>query len=1006
MTTTAPSHVDVSEPPEGSVGSSRRGLGWLVAAATVIVGIAAIAAGFVGPAAIVLSLPFFYMLVRKPILRRLALRNSARRPRETFLVILGALLGTAIITSSYVVGDTLRSSIREGAYTQLGPVDELVVASGPGAGAAVSQAVGQARVSGIDGTLPLQSLVAAVSTGGPDARAEPRAQVLEADFARARAFGGDAAATGVSGPTPAPGEAVIGADLAGTLGVKPGRTITVHAYGTSRALRVTRVLPRMGIAGLMTLDARSNASPNVFVTPGTLAAMERASTSDPAVVPPVSLLAVSNRGGVISGAAATAGVDRQLVGAVSGLSARVDPVKQTLLDNAETAGNQFTSFFQNFAYFSVLAGILLLVNIFVMLAQERKTTLGMLRAIGLRRASLVGSFSLEGWFYALGAAIAGALVGIGIGRLVVVAASGVFQQGRGGAGKGLDLHFAVTSNSIRAGFTIGFVIALVTVVGTSLYIARLNVIRAIRDLPEPPRYGRRLGRRVLGGGLVAFGGLLTIAGVAGSNASLALIGPAVLGAGVIAAIGQSLPRRPVVSLVSVAVLVWTIVSTNLVSSGPNFTVFVVQGIVLTGYAIALVTQNQESIGAALRAVGGGSRNMSLRLGLAYPLAKRFRTGLILGMYAIVVFVLTLLITISSLFSGQEAQFIHKIAGTATLEVESNASNPIPVTDVSSLPGVTRVAPASVNVAEFPKPGSTETTPVKVVGFDSLFAGHGSPELKTRPRGASSDDAAFRSVLATPGTVLVSADFAPGRARRGGPGAQDAVKIGQTITVRNPVSGATLPLVVSAIVSEARYDGFDHVYLSRQTAQQIFGDAATSNLLYLSTAPGTDNEQLAASINGQHVANGADANSFHHLVTQEFAEQQQFFQLIKGYVALGLLVGIAGLGVVMVRAVRERRRDIGVLRSLGFSRIAVRRAFVTESSFIALEGIVIGTTLALITSWHLVSSNSFGNGITFGIPYLQLGLWIAGTLVASLLATASPAQQAAGIRPAVALRIAD
>ena len=61
---------------------------------------------------VVVSLPFLYMLGRKRILRRLAIRNAVRRPRETALVLLGAMLGTAIITSSYVVGDTLRSSIR------------------------------------------------------------------------------------------------------------------------------------------------------------------------------------------------------------------------------------------------------------------------------------------------------------------------------------------------------------------------------------------------------------------------------------------------------------------------------------------------------------------------------------------------------------------------------------------------------------------------------------------------------------------------------------------------------------------------------------------------------------------------------------------------------------------------------------------------------------------------------------------------------------------------------
>ena len=45
--------------------------------------------------------------------------------------------------------------------------------------------------------------------------------------------------------------------------------------------------------------------------------------------------------------------------------------------------------------------------------------------------------------------------------------------------------------------------------------------------------------------------------------------------------------------------------------------------------------------------------------------------------------------------------------------------------------------------------------------------------------------------------------------------------------------------------------------------------------------------------------------------------RQIFQLFQGYLAMGLIVGIAGTAVVMVRAVRERRRQIGTLRALGF-----------------------------------------------------------------------------------------
>jgi putative ABC transport system permease protein len=137
-----------------------------------------------------------------------------------------------------------------------------------------------------------------------------------------------------------------------------------------------------------------------------------------------------------------------------------------------------------------------------------------------------------------------------------------------------------------------------------------------------------------------------------------------------------------------------------------------------------------------------------------------------------------------------------------------------------------------------------------------------------------------------------------------------------------------------------------------------------------------------------------------------AQQQQFFRLMQGYLSLGLVVSVAGIGVVMVRAVRERRREVGVLRSLGFETKQVRRAFVAESSFVALEGIFLGTSLALISTWRLMTSGAFGDGLEFAVPFGQLAFIITLAFVATLLATASPAQQASKIRPAVALRIAD
>jgi putative ABC transport system permease protein len=130
--------------------------------------------------------------------------------------------------------------------------------------------------------------------------------------------------------------------------------------------------------------------------------------------------------------------------------------------------------------------------------------------------------------------------------------------------------------------------------------------------------------------------------------------------------------------------------------------------------------------------------------------------------------------------------------------------------------------------------------------------------------------------------------------------------------------------------------------------------------------------------------------------------------MQGFLALGLIVGIAGLGVVMVRAVRERRRNIGVLRALGFQSGTVQRAFLTESTFVALEGIVLGAALSIVTSYLLFKNDEELNasGVGFPIPWASIAVLVAAAALASVLATVWPARQASKIRPAVALRIAD
>ena len=152
----------------------------------------------------------------------------------------------------------------------------------------------------------------------------------------------------------------------------------------------------------------------------------------------------------------------------------------------------------------------------------------------------------------------------------------------------------------------------------------------------------------------------------------------------------------------------------------------------------------------------------------------------------------------------------------------------------------------------------------------------------------------------------------------------------------------------------------------------------------------------------------DAATFTALVEEGLRQQNAFLQLLQAFLGLGLLIGIAGLGVVMIRAVRERRQEIGMLRAMGFQTGLVRSAFLAEAGLIALQGTAIGAVLGLVTARQaLRSSDAFGETtMIFTMPWAGLAVIATLPLLAALAATAWPAARAAAIRPAVALRVAD
>ena len=129
-----------------------------------------------------------------------------------------------------------------------------------------------------------------------------------------------------------------------------------------------------------------------------------------------------------------------------------------------------------------------------------------------------------------------------------------------------------------------------------------------------------------------------------------------------------------------------------------------------------------------------------------------------------------------------------------------------------------------------------------------------------------------------------------------------------------------------------------------------------------------------------------------------------FLLLRGFMSLGLVVGICALGVIAARSVVERRQQIGMMRALGFQREQVRLVFLIESSFVALLGIGVGVALGFAFSSTLID-NIRQNipSLEYRVPWSELLLVVVVGYAASLLTTFLPARQASKVYPAEALR---
>src|SRR5437867_288397 len=439
---------------------------------------------------------------RKRFPLRIGVGNFFRRKTQVAIVVAGLLIGTSIITSSYVIQSTFDYTIRSAVFRALDHVDELVYVVAPdGSRSPFPISVFDNLYANRTSMPTVDALAPRVQLGGAvidrtTGLFEPTANVVGFDAAHepgsfVREDGGSWDGSGLS-----PSEAVMNQKLAGDLEAKAGDSL-VLTMGGPRGLAQLNLT----IAAIVQ-DAGRGAwgdDSNLFLPIGALQAGLGLSGE-------VNLIVVSNVGGVADGYLRSDEAVPEIEAHVpTSPTFTVSKVKADQVDTATKNVQQLSQLFILLGVFTVVAGILLIVNIFVMLAEERKGEMGVARALGMRRRNLVQSFIAEGLLYALSSAAIGTLAGLFIAGVILWAFSQIFPPEAFG---GVSFVLTWTPLDLISGFSIGFLITMATIVIASWRVSKLNIVRAIRDIPEPVE--QRSTARQIG-----VGGLLTVLGAVG-----------------------------------------------------------------------------------------------------------------------------------------------------------------------------------------------------------------------------------------------------------------------------------------------------------------------------------------------------------------------------------------------------------------------------------------------------------------------------------------------------------
>ncbi|WP_201371178.1 ABC transporter permease [Ktedonobacter robiniae] len=432
-------------------------------------------------------------------LLRIGLRNMLRRRGQMLLLLGGLALSSAFITASFVLNDSLQYAANAQLLGNIGTIDETVTGTFTAEQATtyLSDIRRNEHIQAATGLL--QSYQTASITSQRTGFSQDRLNVVAvpADFDEVFGPARDSDGKRVRFANLHAGDLYLGATLAQNFSAHVGDQLTLTLSGR----RVTGT-----VRAILATNISTNASDILFDNSELLALSlpyYQQVTQQQGVM---NTIAVRNVGQQDDSPTvsrflqqlfnARADGWKKLSSSPSYVARQVHVINPDLIyylgPQSFTNGLgaqgalQFTELVPALTILLVGIGMLLLALLLILLATERRVELGVSRAIGFQRSHVIQSLLIEGTSYGIIAAIPGLLVGVGLVALELFVLSFIpLQTGpKSSALMHLSLHVWLNWHSLLISLCLSILTTFLIVLCTAIWISRLNIVAAIRNLSE------------------------------------------------------------------------------------------------------------------------------------------------------------------------------------------------------------------------------------------------------------------------------------------------------------------------------------------------------------------------------------------------------------------------------------------------------------------------------------------------------------------------------------------